>query len=157
MEARRFLEATQPASSTGDEVADRAPLGLRSYDEALTVPLFLVGPGIDPAQGPIHGLRQHIDVLPTVLEILGYRAEGDLPGLSLLSSPGHEKLYFSCSYNKHCLALRTGDRKVIYHYSRRANELFDLGRDPLERTDGQWAASVLRVGTWRIRGGPEND
>jgi arylsulfatase A-like enzyme len=62
--------------------------GLDLYNEVLAVPLVMRLPG---AASP--GLRvtepvQHIDLLPTVLESCGIRAEETLPGAALLSDDG---------------------------------------------------------------------
>ncbi len=58
--------------------------------------------------------------------------EGNLRGRSLLSSSGHDRLFFSCWYTRQCMALREGATKTIYHYGRLAPEVFDLAADPLE-------------------------
>jgi hypothetical protein len=71
-----------------------------------------------------------------VLELLGLRiVHGELPGRSLLSTDGHERLHHSCHYEDHCMALRQGSRKVVYHYGKRPTEVFELKADPLERRD----------------------
>jgi lipoteichoic acid synthase len=103
------------------------------YEEGLRVPMVLVGPPFRRGRR-IAGLRQSIDVLPTVLEASGFRLESPvLPGLSMLSSRGHERLYFSCHYRDYCLATRDSRKKVIHHYGRRGPEFFDLLVDPDER------------------------
>jgi len=62
--------------------------GLDLYNEVLAVPLVMRLPG-----AASHGLRvtapvQHIDLLPTILETCGIRAEETLPGAALLSDDG---------------------------------------------------------------------
>ncbi|MSP92909.1 MAG: hypothetical protein EXR79_14090 [Myxococcales bacterium] len=105
------------------------------YEEGLRVPLVVVGPGV-PAGTHIEGLRQNIDIVPTLYELLGLRvASGRFDGRSLLSHPPHDSLQFSCYYQNHCMALRRGDMKAIYHYSRRPTEVFDLAQDPSEAHD----------------------
>ena len=105
------------------------------YQEGIGVPLLLVGAGLEEMRGRVvHGLRETSDIVPTVLEILGFRIfGGDLQGRSLLSTPGHDRLFFSCWYTRQCLALREGSTKTIYHYERLPPEVFDLAADPLER------------------------
>lgn len=104
------------------------------YEEGLWVPLVLAGPGVAPGQR-VGGLRQHVDIAPTVLELTGAPVRSGLPGESLLSSDGHERVFASCWYRRRCMALREGDLKFIHHFDHRAPEAFDLAADPDERED----------------------
>jgi arylsulfatase A-like enzyme len=102
------------------------------YEEGIRVPLLIRGPEWLGRPRRISGLRSHIDLLPTLLELLDVRWSGLLPGLSLLSSDGHESVLVSCWYDDHCLALRKGDLKYVFHYGRGPSEVFDLSTDPSE-------------------------
>ncbi|MET0591482.1 MAG: LTA synthase family protein, partial [Polyangiaceae bacterium] len=117
------------------------------YEEGVHVPMVLLGPPFKAGQR-ITGLRQHIDVLPTLLESVGFRLEQpSRPGRSMLSTRGHERLYFSCHYRDYCLAGRNARDKVIHHYAQRGPELFDLVVDPDERTNLA-ARRHLQVSEW---------
>jgi len=120
------------------------------YEEGLHVPLVLLGPGV-PVGAHIGGLRQHIDIAPTVLELLGMPVTSGWPGASLLSSPGHAQLVAWCWYLNRCAALRDGDLKLVHHFGKRPDEVFDLARDPDERRDLVAAGAVTpeRVQAWR--------
>ena len=48
------------------------------YNELLRVPLVLWGPGVPP--GNVEGLTDSIDVLPTLLQVLGIETEHQFPG-----------------------------------------------------------------------------
>jgi arylsulfatase A-like enzyme len=103
------------------------------YDEGVRVPLMLLGAGIEAPGAVVQGLRSTNDILPTVAELLGFRVLGaGLTGRSLLSTPGHQALFFSCWYARQCMALREASRKTIYHYEHRGPEVFDLAQDPGE-------------------------
>ncbi|GMV40792.1 MAG: hypothetical protein AMXMBFR64_25080 [Myxococcales bacterium] len=102
------------------------------WEEGLHIPLVVAGPGIAPGTA-IEGLRQSIDVMPTVLEVLGARVEqGALWGRSLLSPEGHPVLRHACHYHTQCMAERTGTTKQIHHFDLRPAERFDLTADPSE-------------------------
>ena len=106
------------------------------YEEGVRIPLLLFGAGVKDVGEPIKGLRQSIDVLPTITELLGYELSGwELPGKSLVSTPGHDRVYISCWYHNRCMAIREGTHKYIYHYKRKGMEVFDLSSDPNERAN----------------------
>jgi lipoteichoic acid synthase len=107
------------------------------YEEGLTVPLLVHAPGWFEDGERVKGLSSQIDILPTVVELLGYEVEnGEYPGYSLLRPlPGGRTLMFSCISNRKCLASTKGDEKYIYHYGNQPEEVFDLSEDPLEKHD----------------------
>ncbi|MFN7144811.1 MAG: LTA synthase family protein, partial [Myxococcota bacterium] len=107
------------------------------YEEGLRIPMVLYGPGVLPGTGVVEGNRQQIDVLPTVLDLLGVRAEGgSLPGRSLFSAPEEARaLFHSCWRSHRCLARREGTKKKIDHYRDAPMQHFDVAEDPWERKD----------------------
>lgn len=117
------------------------------YEEGVQIPLVLFGAGV-PRGHVVEGLRQNIDVMPTILDLLGMAIEpGDLPGRSLLSTPGHDRLVFSCKDRHQCMALRRGDRKYIWHFGKRPTEVFDVARDPDELHDLASTVPTAEVAT----------
>jgi len=138
-EARRLLDDTI-FLVLGDHGEAFGEHGVRQhdavpYEEGLHVPMLWVGPPFKLGSR-ITGLRQHIDVLPTILDAAGFRLEEpSRPGHSMLSARGHDRLYFSCHYRDYCLAGRNAREKTIHHYGARRPELFDLLVDPEERTN----------------------
>jgi hypothetical protein len=123
------------------------------YEEVVRVPLVVAGPAA--RLGPprrVGGLRHQIDLLPTLLELAGVRLAGRLPGQSLLSSAGHDWVLSSCWYTDHCLGMRQGDLKFVYHFGQQPTQLFDLARDPLELDDlaSRWSLAELRSAEARM-------
>jgi arylsulfatase A-like enzyme len=106
------------------------------YEEGVRVPLYVAGPE-DWIGEPRHvgGLRHHVDLVPTLLELLGVRWTGNLPGRDLFASGGHESVVASCWYTDYCMSLRAGDLKLVHHFGRRPTEVFDLANDPRETHD----------------------
>lgn len=105
------------------------------YEEGLRVPLLfydasrtLFEPGRVP--GPI----SELDIMPTVLKLLGYRVTaGRMHGVSIFDSPPDRVLMSSCLGG--CATRTTDTEAFIHHYGRRADELYDLRTDPDEKND----------------------
>ena len=105
------------------------------YQEGLKVPLIIHAPGLLEGGQRVGGLSNHTDILPTVLEMLGYKVEdGEYPGYSLLHPlPEDRTLRFSCFHENQCLASIEGNEEYVYHYGNKPDEIFDLSKDPLEQ------------------------
>jgi lipoteichoic acid synthase len=105
------------------------------YEESLKIPLIIHAPWRFRHGERVGGLSNLTDILPTVLDLLGYEVKGGrYPGYSLLRPlPGDRTLFFSCTNRDKCLASIKGHEKYIHHYGDQPDELFDLSIDPLER------------------------
>lgn len=108
------------------------------YDDAVKVPALIYAPQFKGAPRRIGGVRQQIDLLPTIADLLQYRIEGaSLPGTSLLADiPDDRRIYLSGNIERSFLGVRAASRKTIYHYRRSAVEVIDLVSDPTE-SNGQ--------------------
>jgi arylsulfatase A-like enzyme/Flp pilus assembly protein TadD len=115
--------------------------GVFLYDSTVRVAFLLSGPGV-PAGKRVKQQVRTIDVLPTVLELLGVKAPGGLQGRSLLAGMGgkgtpswsyEETLY--PKINMGWAELR-GVRSDKWKYIRAPRpELYDLVRDPNETSN----------------------
>jgi lipoteichoic acid synthase len=107
------------------------------WEEGLKVPLIIHAPGWFQSGVRVKELTNHTDILPTVLEMLGYEVRnGEYPGYSLLRPPPENRtLMFSCWNEDACLASIEGTEKYIYHYDNQPDEIFDLSHDYLEEHD----------------------
>jgi arylsulfatase A-like enzyme len=108
---------------------DRVP-----YEEVIRTPLMIYAPGI-VRPGRITGLRQHTDLVPTILEMARLPWKGVLPGSSLFNPAGHDRLVTSCWYPAECMTLRQGDLAFVFHFGRIPLEVFDLAKDPKQQRD----------------------
>src|ERR671921_547114 len=105
------------------------------WEEGLRVPLIIHAPGRFEGGERVEEPSSQIDILPTVLDLLGYEVQdGEYPGYSLLHPlPEDRTLMFSCISRRECVASVKGNEKYIYHYDNRPEEVFDLSTDPLEK------------------------
>jgi lipoteichoic acid synthase len=105
------------------------------YEESLRVPLIIHAPWRFQHGERVEELSNLTDILPTVLDLLGYEVKGGkYPGYSLLRPLPEERiLFFSCTNKDKCLASIRGYEKYIHHYGDQPDEFFDISEDPLEK------------------------
>lgn len=106
------------------------------YDESLHIPMLIYAPKLYPNGGKINGVRQNVDILPTVADMLGYSLGGGgvVPGISLITQGSPDRcIYFSGMFDRESLGMRCGSKKYIYSYRRQPMQIYNLDIDPLER------------------------
>ena len=130
----------------GEEFWDHGGLGHghTNFEEQLHVPLVMAGPGIRTRR--VAEPVSLIDLVPTLLDLVGAEKAEELPGKSLLpvlqgraASP-EETLYAEGLLNLggngdavFYRSLRRGDQKLILDFEHHRKQLFDLGQDPSEQ------------------------
>jgi lipoteichoic acid synthase len=107
------------------------------YQEGLKVPLIIHEPGRFEDGKRVDTLTDQVDILPTIVDLLGYKVtDGDYPGRSLLTPSNKTRtLFFSCFDDYRCLASIKGDEKYIYFFGNQPDEVYDLSKDPYEHHD----------------------
>ncbi len=142
------------------EHRDRYMHGDTIYEEGIKIPLIVHDPKRFEDGERAKGLSSQIDVLPTVVDLLGYEiVNGEYPGYSLLNPvPEDRVVRANCIGDRKCMASIKGHDKYIYHYDELPDEFFDLSEDPLEQNDladerGQEEIAERREDllTWRRR------
>jgi len=124
---------------TGDHGESFGEHGPRQHDsvpfeEVTRVPLLVWdGRGILPT-GTDTELRQHVDLMPTVLRLAGGHIESG-PGRDLFDVTGHPRVITSCWYAGACMSKVTPALKWIYAPASRQLLAFDLAVDPDELND----------------------
>ena len=134
--------------------------GLFAYDATLAVPLIVNGPSIAPAvveASPV----SHVDVTPTILDLLGLAAPGPIDGVSLVRTPPADRpLYFEAldaSLTRGWAPLRGIIQGGWKYIDLPDAELYDLATDPGELrnlNDRDPHADLLKR-TLRLASGPE--
>jgi arylsulfatase A-like enzyme len=123
------------------------------FDEQLRVPLIVVVPGAKPrvVDDPV----ALVDIGPTVLDLVGVPPPAAMRGRSLLPAvrgevvpprPIYAELLPATAWPHHAAMMIDGRHKVIHRISDRRWEMYDLARDPGEKTN--LAASPAAAATF---------
>ncbi len=132
------------------------------YEELIRVPLAVVAPGRVPAGRTVDQLVRQVDLMPTVLDLVGLPAPAGLDGVSLLPAIGGTDLGLEAFLEAFGRVRgtprdrRAGWRTSAWKYIVAPNapdvpdELFDLTRDPRERRNLA-AAEPERAAAFRAR------
>lgn len=107
------------------------------YEESLNIPMVIYAPTLYPNGGKITGVRQNVDILPTIADMLGYSLEGGaVPGISLLAQSLPDRcIYFSGMFDRESLGMRCGSKKYIYSFQHQPMQVYDLNLDKFEKVD----------------------
>ncbi len=112
------------------------------YEPAVRVPLLLAAP--DGQSGAFDACVSHLDVLPTLCDLLGVERPGDIDGVSLAATvregerPAERTVFSQYSGNPVMGDIRRGaiTRRWKYVFDPDAEaELYDLAADPQEMTN----------------------
>lgn len=133
--------------SVGDKMGEKA-YGVFLYDYTLKSFLYVLEPSL-PKCIEIKSLIRNIDIMPTLLGILGIKEKKGFKKLqgksfiSLIKNSKEERMAYSetgglggpnPSPEKHNLkAVRTNKWKLIYNETTKKKELYDLENDPEEK------------------------
>jgi len=129
------------ASDHGEEFWEHGGFehGHTLYHELLKVPLIIKLPGILPAGKIVGNQVSLLDVMPTVLELLGIKYDASLAGKSLLPLIRVEERGDRTAFSENLFyymeqkAMTTGKYKLIYSPDTGDSELYDLEADPAEQ------------------------
>lgn len=105
------------------------------WQEGLHIPLLIYNPA-DPQGEVISNPITQLDLLPSLVHLLGYRLEGgNLPGKLIWQAGSERTLYAHCWYELGCMAAIEKNTKYIEHFGKQPNEFYDLRADPKESID----------------------
>ncbi|MBD0254221.1 MAG: LTA synthase family protein [Cytophagales bacterium] len=101
------------------------------YEENVHVPLVLINSRLfKGATYPTIG--GHIDLAPTVMDVLGLPAPAEWEGNSLFAAARKERTYFFAPWTDFKFGYREGKYKIIYNATLNTIEVFNLELDPQE-------------------------
>jgi arylsulfatase A-like enzyme len=105
------------------------------YDEEVRVPLLLWNPRLFPEGRRVPTLGGHVDLNPTLADILDVPPDGEWQGHSLFDPAHPERAYFMAIAGGDIFGVREGDWKYIYDVTSGRESLFNLRLDPEEQHD----------------------
>jgi arylsulfatase A-like enzyme len=121
--------------------------GLSIYNEELNVPLIFYFPDLEPQRIESH--VSHIDVLPTVVDILGK----DVPKEWIGEPMKYEnRIFFYSQNHRHLLGMLHNNIKIIIDLNKKTVQAYDLSNDPGEEknivNDGFYDEMILELLLW---------
>lgn len=141
-------------SDHGESLGEHDELthGVFIYDSTLRIPLIIKGSQL-PSSKTVSTQVRTIDLLPTILQILGINLPGQIQGQSLLNlvngQPDKKERILYCEsylpYYNHGWSPLSGIRTHDWKYIRAPKpELYDLRKDPAERRNRIGELSAVR-------------
>lgn len=119
------------------------------WEEGLRVAGLIYAPGKIKEPGQIDGIRSTLDIVPTIIDMIGLKVkEGEFVGRSLMTKADEQrKLFFSGWSRSRVMALRNGRHKFIYTIWDSMPEVYDNLEDPEDKNnlmqgDGSWMSEA---------------
>ena len=122
----------------GESFGDPHPTwghGFRLWDTGLRVPLMVWSPALFPEGRRVSTVGGHVDLSPTVLDLVGAPAPAEWQGTSLLARQRPPRAYFYAANDDYLLGVREGRFKYVYNVTMGKDELYDLLADPGEQVN----------------------
>ena len=112
---------------------DQQGHGFSVYQEEVNVPLMIWNPRLFPEPRRMSGIGGHVDLNPTVADILGADIPDAWQGHSLFASARPERTFFVASVDDYLLGIREDRWKYVFEATSGRESLFDLAADPAEQ------------------------
>lgn len=109
--------------------------GFDLFQEDVRVPLIIWNPKLASRGSRLDTIAGHIDIGPTILDLLGFDSRIGCQGRSLFDPNRPPRTYFFANKGYLLLGMRTMNWKYIYNTVTAKEQLFDLQSDPHEQTD----------------------
>lgn len=102
------------------------------YEENVHIPLLILADGRIASPRVIESVASQVDIVPTVLDIFGFKDLHHSIGTSLVRKVDHRTVYFNNPFTGGFWGARCGKWKYIYEIRANKERLFYIGDDPLE-------------------------
>jgi lipoteichoic acid synthase len=107
--------------------------GRTVYEEDVHVPLMFWFPRAYRSAARSKTVGSHVDLAPTIAELIGFPPAPDWQGRSLFDARHPHRAYFYVAEDQFRLGVREAGWKYIYSLRDGREELYDLDRDPMEQ------------------------
>ena len=105
------------------------------FDEEIHVPFMIWNPRLFPETQRSQQIGGHVDLNPTLADLLGLEPQPEWQGHSLFAPERPNRAYFMAIAGGDVFGVREGDWKYIYDVTSGRESLFHLARDPQEQHD----------------------
>jgi len=105
------------------------------YEEEVHVPLLIWNPRLFPEGQRSQQIGGHVDLNPTLADLLGVEAQPEWQGFSLFDPQRPNRAFFMAIAGGDVFDVREGDWKYIYDVTSGRESLFNLRLDPQEQHD----------------------
>jgi len=128
--------------------------GLNLYEEDIHVPMIIWSPALYSHETHSSAVGGHLDIGPTILDMLGMNIPSGQQGRSLLDPNRNGRVYFFQNKAYLLFGLRSGDWKYIYNSVTGKERLYDLKSDPWETSNRASSSADLcrefhqRISAW---------
>ncbi len=109
--------------------------GLNLYEEDIHVPLIIWSPALFNHESHSDKVGGHLDIGPTILDLLGFNVPTGVQGRSLFDPSRPPRVYFFQNKAYLLFGLRSENWKYIYNSVTGKEQLFDLRKDPHEQNN----------------------
>ncbi|MBN2157754.1 MAG: sulfatase-like hydrolase/transferase [Spirochaetes bacterium] len=103
------------------------------YNENVHIPFIIYNKKLFPYPQYFNGITRHIDILPTVLDILGIPGSSEQEGLSILAPHREQMALLHTSWKDDYMGVVDQRWKYIVRTDSGIEELYDLEQDPDEK------------------------
>ncbi|OHD63075.1 MAG: hypothetical protein A2176_08195 [Spirochaetes bacterium RBG_13_51_14] len=105
------------------------------YNENVHVPFLIYSRRIFASPVYFNGITRHIDILPTILDILGISQPPEQEGISIISSHREQMALIHTSWKDDYMGVVDRNWKYITRTKDMIEELYDLNNDPGETSN----------------------
>ena len=102
------------------------------FEENLRVPLLILAPGRIETPMVVEQVASQVDLLPTVMDLLGITGENHALGTSLVRRVPDRPVFFNNPFAMQYVGMRQGEWKYVFTVRTHASSLFNLVDDPEE-------------------------
>lgn len=103
------------------------------YEENVHVPMVIYSPQVIKKGARYSGISRHIDVAPTLLDLLNIDIPEEYEGIPLFNTHQQQMALLHTAWRHDYSGLRDGRWKFIYRHTDDFAELYDLEADPGEK------------------------